>query len=168
MSNTAVYAVETKVLASDRDRFINFILDSFSSFITIIISGYVVVMIGNIFNWDIFSIWNKFVIESTYSACLSFLMINYLVLEGLFGRSFGKLITGTIVVNKNGLKPGFYTIFIRTLCRLIPFDMVSFLSKSGRIWHDSISKTYVVNKDALEKEMELFYGLNLIGKNEAN
>lgn len=64
--------------------------------------------------------------------------------EGIFGRSLGKFITGTIVVDENGQKPSFGTIFKRTLCRLIPFDALSFLGSRG--WHDSISDTYVVNK----------------------
>jgi uncharacterized RDD family membrane protein YckC len=86
----------------------------------------------------------------------------------LFGRSFGKLITGTVVVNKNGLRPTFESILIRTFCRLIPFDGLSFLGKSGRIWHDSLSKTYVVNRKALKEEMKLFSDLDLIGINELN
>ncbi|MFH6998343.1 RDD family protein [Flavobacterium sp. FlaQc-57] len=167
MSNN-VYIVEKKLLASDRDRFINCILDFLSVFITMFVSSLIVIIVGNVFNWDIFSIWEKFIIDSRYLACLSFLMFNYFVLEWLFGRTMGKLVTGTIVVNKNGLKPDFGVIFIRTLCRLIPLDALSFLGKSEMFWHDSISKTYVVEKKELERDMEIFYSLNLIGVKEAN
>ncbi|OXG09556.1 RDD family protein [Flavobacterium araucananum] len=96
-------------------------------------------------------------------------MLNYLVMEWFFGRSFGKLMTGTIVVDKNGIKPGFDVIFIRTLCRLIPFDPLSFLGKSGRLWHDSLSNTYVVNKKVLDENVKMFHEFNLIGiKEEIN
>ncbi|MCY1461177.1 hypothetical protein D9M71_788050 [compost metagenome] len=66
------------------------------------------------------------------------------------------------------MRPNFKAICIRTLCRLIPFDALSFLGKSERIWHDSISKTFVVEKKDLENDMEMFYSLNLIGVNDAN
>ena len=166
--NNSSYVLEKKVMASDGDRFINCILDFFFVFVTIFIFSFVVVIAGNIFNLDVFSIWEKIIIEDTYLVLFGFLLFNYLALEWLFGRSFGKLITGTIVVNENGLKPGFKSILIRTLCRLIPFDGLSFLGKSGKIWHDSLSKTYVVNRKELKEKIKLFSDLNLIGNNELN
>jgi len=166
--NNSSYVLEKKVMASDGDRFINCILDFFFVFVTIFIFSFVVVIAGNIFNLDVFSIWEKIIIEDTYLVLFGFLLFNYLVFEWLFGRSFGKLITGTIVVNENGLKPGFKSILIRTFCRLIPFDGLSFLGKSGKIWHDSLSKTYVVNRKELKEKIKLFSDLNLIGNNELN
>src|SRR5690606_21846162 len=88
----------------------------------------------------------------------------YSFTEGLFGRSLGKFITGTVVVDENGEKPSFSVIFKRTLCRLIPFDGFSFLGSRG--WHDSISDTFVVNKKDLENEVKLFHEFNLIGNSE--
>jgi uncharacterized RDD family membrane protein YckC len=166
--NNSTYVLEKKLLASDGDRFINCILDFLFVFVTIFIFSFFVVIVGNIFNWDVFSIWEKIIINDMYLVLFSFLMLNYLVLETLSGRSFGKLFTGTIIVNENGLKPGFKSILIRTLCRLIPFDALSFLGKSGKIWHDSLSKTYVVNRKELKEEIKLFSDLNLIGNNELN
>lgn len=92
-------------------------------------------------------------------------LIYYLVLEGLFARSIAKFITGTVVVDENGEKPDFATVFKRSLCRFIPFDAFTFLGGS-RGWHDSISNTYVVNKKALEEEMRMFHEFNLIGSTE--
>jgi len=34
----------------------------------------------------------------------------------------------------------------RTLCRLIPFDALSFLFNDSVGWHDTLSKTRIVNK----------------------
>jgi uncharacterized RDD family membrane protein YckC len=98
----------------------------------------------------------------------SFSIFYYLVFEFFFGRTIGKFITGSVVVNENGLKPNFRIVCVRTLSRFIPFDALSFLTKSGRIWHDSISKTYVVEKKDLERDMEIFYSLNFIGAKEIN
>jgi len=75
----------------------------------------------------------------------------YVAIEGLTGRSIGKLITGTKVVTENGSKPSFMNFVGRNLCRLIPFDGLSFLMKNNRGWHDSISKTWVVKSSYLTK-----------------
>lgn len=166
MDNTT-YILDERLSSSDRRRFANCILDFFFGFFTLFAFSLFVVIVGNIFNWDIYSIWDNIIINYTYSVLFVFIILNYLVLEYFFGRSFGKLITGGIVVNKNGLKPGFGAILIRTLCRLIPFDALSFLGKSGRIWHDSLSNTYVVNKKALGQDIK-FKELNLIGVKEVN
>ncbi|POY37478.1 RDD family protein [Solitalea longa] len=70
----------------------------------------------------------------------------YFVLETVLGQTIGKLITGTKVVDDFGNKPKVLKVLVRTLCRLIPFEAISFLfTPMG--WHDSISKTYVVKKN---------------------
>ena len=73
------------------------------------------------------------------------IMITYYVLfEFLGGRTPGKYITGTRVVNEEGLKPTIWQVLGRTICRFIPFEAFSFFSANGRGWHDSIAKTYVI------------------------
>ncbi len=66
----------------------------------------------------------------------------YLLFEGLWGRTPGKFIMGTLVVTATGLRPRFMQVFKRTLCRFIPFEPLSFFGQRG--WHDSISDTRVV------------------------
>ncbi len=68
----------------------------------------------------------------------------YLGFEWAFGRTVGKLITGTRVVSASGERVGFGGIVGRTLCRLIPFEAFSFLGAEARGWHDSMTNTYVV------------------------
>lgn len=166
MSNS-IYVVEKKIFASDGDRFINCILDFVFILVTLFVITFLIVIVGNIIQWDIFRIWKDILTHlGPPLVFLSFSIFYYLVFKALFRRAIAKFITRTIVVNKNGLKPGFGAIFIRTLCRLIPFDALSFLGKSGRIWHDSISNTYVVYKKDLKRDKEMFYDLNLIGINE--
>ncbi|WP_338841443.1 RDD family protein [Flavobacterium ginsenosidimutans] len=162
----SMYILDKKLFASERKRFVGGIVDFIFVFVSVFISGLIIVIIGNIFNWDIFSIWGRFINDSTYLALFTFLMFNYLFLESFFGATMGKFATGIIVVTENGTKPNFGRIFIRTLCRLIPFDVFSFLGKSGMFWHDSFSKTYVVDKRGLERDLENFYSIDLIGQNE--
>lgn len=74
---------------------------------------------------------------------ITFYFLYYFISEFIFGRTFGKFLTGTKVIDYEDKKPNFTALLIRNLCRLIPFDGFSYLiSENG--WHDSISKTYVI------------------------
>ncbi|GGY18966.1 hypothetical protein GCM10008098_08900 [Rhodanobacter panaciterrae] len=68
----------------------------------------------------------------------------YCFFEGIWARTPGKLVLGTIVVSQGGDKPSFGQIVGRTLCRFIPFEAFSFFGEEGEGWHDSIPKTQVV------------------------
>ena len=77
---------------------------------------------------------------------LLFSTLYYLLLEGLSGRTLGKLLTGTIVVNSISYKKAtFDKILIKTFSRLIPFDAFSFLMSYPKGWHDALSCTTVIN-----------------------
>jgi len=76
-----------------------------------------------------------------------FTMGYYFFLESAFGKSVGKMITGTKVVNAWGEQPDLGSIALRSVCRLIPFEAFSFFGPKTIGWHDSLSKTYVVRKD---------------------
>ena len=90
----------------------------------------------------------------------------YFFLEVLTQRSLGKLITGTIVTDENGNRPSVGSILARTFCRVIPFDGLSFLGNNARGWHDTISKTYVVNAKKLEADKLNFENLEKLGQLE--
>jgi len=67
-----------------------------------------------------------------------------IILEGIFNRTLGKLVTGTIVISSRTFeKPSFGQILGRSFSRLIPFDGLSFISSNPRGWHDSIPNTMV-------------------------
>lgn len=70
----------------------------------------------------------------------------YVVFEGLFQVTPGKLITGTRVVDSNGHKPTFFQIFVRSLTRFVPFEPLSFFGSSKSGWHDRWSDTRVVQR----------------------
>ncbi|WP_462319563.1 hypothetical protein [Marinilabilia sp.] len=51
------------------------------------------------------------------------------------------------MVTETGESPGFRTILIRSLCRFIPFDALSFLGGEESGWHDRISGTRVISRN---------------------
>jgi uncharacterized RDD family membrane protein YckC len=78
-----------------------------------------------------------------YVIAFGTMFIYYGLSESLTGRTLGKLATGTRVVNNKGITPSVNEILLRTLCRFVPFDALSFFGDSG--WHDDWSKTKVVS-----------------------
>lgn len=75
-------------------------------------------------------------------------LLFYVTQESLLGRTVGKIIMGTRVVDYTGRHPTFSRILLRTFCRFIPFEQFSFLFAGGRGWHDRFSGTYVINTRA--------------------
>jgi uncharacterized RDD family membrane protein YckC len=67
--------------------------------------------------------------------------------EGLIGRTPGKMITGTQVINEQGQPISFWQALGRSFSRLIPFDALTFISRvRPRGLHDKVSSTWVVDK----------------------
>ncbi len=88
----------------------------------------------------------------------------YTICETIFdGKSLAKFITGTTVKRRDREEFGFKEAILRSLCRMIPFDALSFLGTDGKGWHDSITKTVVVD-DKLYKENEEENSIEMIGK----
>lgn len=71
-------------------------------------------------------------------------IVYYIMMEALFQRTIGKLVTGTRVVTADGGLPGFGQVVGRTFARLIPFEAFSFLGKIPTGWHDTLSGTRVI------------------------
>lgn len=93
------------------------------------------------------------------------LLVYYFAMESLAkGKTVGKLITNTKVVNLSGETPDAGNILKRTFCRMIPFNALSFLGNEARGWHDSISDTYVVDVKTFELEKQKQFALEEIGQ----
>jgi uncharacterized RDD family membrane protein YckC len=75
---------------------------------------------------------------------LFIMLLYYCIFESAAGRTLGKFVTGTKVINEKGELPGFANILGRTLCRFIPFEPFSFFGGGPGGWHDTISGTRVV------------------------
>ncbi|KQR92495.1 hypothetical protein ASG01_11290 [Chryseobacterium sp. Leaf180] len=69
----------------------------------------------------------------------------YPFFEIVFGSTPAKFLTESRVITSQATNPQSGNIFLRTLCRHIPFDAVSFFWKTG--WHDRFSETYVVKEE---------------------
>jgi uncharacterized RDD family membrane protein YckC len=77
---------------------------------------------------------------------VSITILYYTLYEGFTkGRTFGKMVTGTIAIKEDGSPFTFKDAFLRSLCRLIPFEALSTLF-NYRPWHDTFTKTAVVKK----------------------
>jgi uncharacterized RDD family membrane protein YckC len=94
-------------------------------------------------------------------------IVYYGLFESVFMRTPAKFITNTMVVNRDGTTPDNSRIFLRTLCRQIPFESISFLGRPAIGWHDSLSKTLVV--DIYEfKKAKRNAEVDIINNNEEN
>ncbi|MGL5889904.1 MAG: RDD family protein, partial [Bacteroidia bacterium] len=69
----------------------------------------------------------------------------YLLSDAVFKVTPGKAFTGTFVVDANGNPATTKQLIGRCFARLIPFDALSFLARTG--WHDSVSGTTVVKQE---------------------
>lgn len=158
-NNQKKFTVTDEILASHSQRFLNLLMDYIGQLFLFIIAFSIALTIAETNgNKDFAANFAKNdIAQYTFVACIS--LVYYNVFEIFFARTIGKFITQTIVVDENGEKPNHERILVRTLCRLIPFNALSFLGVYGRGWHDTISKTYVVNKKALDEKKRLFYSL---------
>ncbi len=125
-------------IATSGKRFLNLILDMIFYYIFVIIVGFI---LGILIALKIINPINPYIVS------FSALFIYYTFLEAFGGRTVGKLITGTKVVNKEGSKITFIQAFLRTICRNIPFEALSFFGDKGRPvgWHDLITGTRVID-----------------------
>ncbi|AYN67483.1 RDD family protein [Euzebyella marina] len=118
--------------ANKKNRFVNFLVDI--SIIAIFNSS-LIYFLGDI--EDSFRL--------IFRTGLAFSLGYYAFMESVFQKTLGKFLTKTKVVDENGDKPSGKQIFTRTLCRLIPFDPLTFLfERKGYKFHDSLSKTMVI------------------------
>ena len=162
-----VYTISEDVIASQGQRFGNFIIDFVARLIITFIVGMLLAILAQLTEQPGITDWLTNMGRITeYLVDFAFMLIYYIIMETLFSRSIGKYITKTIVVMEDGSKPDAATIIKRSFCRYIPFDGLSFFGTPSRGWHDSISNTYVVRKEDFEREKELFYSFEQIGNSE--
>jgi uncharacterized RDD family membrane protein YckC len=82
------------------------------------------------------------------------LVVYYMVFETLCnGRTIGKMICGTRAMTTEGEIMSAGTVMKRTLCRIVPFDGLSFLGAIGNGWHDRWSDTMVVTENSYQASL---------------
>lgn len=131
-------------LASAGKRFGNYIIDIIAFWILIILLGviYGVFLVATDSD-DVTADGSADVL--LYIIVYGIYFLYFYGMEAAFQKTLGKMITKTKVVTMDGQKPTNTNILGRTACRFIPFDAFSFLGSKAIGWHDSISKTYVIN-----------------------
>lgn len=126
-------------------------------------------VLGLISEWTDNSIFIDWLDDATplddYLFSYAVLVSYYIISEGLSQRTIGKYITNTIVVDEFGNKPPLKNIVVRSFCRLIPFDGLTFFNDS-RGWHDRFSDTYLFKKNVLDRKISLEKDFDEIGKSE--
>ena len=103
-------------------RFLNWLIDRAVLFaLTVAMLAILVAVDGEHWadRYDALGFWWQSLLQ------LALALVYYVALEGFFGISIGKLITGTRVVDERGRAPTPVQAAIRTLCRFIPFEPLS-------------------------------------------
>lgn len=158
-TNKKPFRVTNDIVASLAQRFVNWLIDMIVQTILLLILFTIIVTIAHSYGNKTLASYLLLnpIGQFTFGAIIR--LIYYIFLETLTARTLGKVITQTIVVDENGNPPTHEVILIRSLCRLIPFYEVSFFGIPPRGWHDSLSKTFVVDKRMLEEAKRKFYSL---------
>jgi len=151
--NYKEFKVTDEMLASQRNRFVNLIIDRLAYYLIIMFVGVIIYVIAELLGFDKVIFWMENITKAMdYLITFSVMFVYYLTMESLIGKTVGKATTRTMVVLENGEKPSSKEIALRTVSRFVPFDIFSFLGTPSRGWHDSWSNTYVVKEAILKPE----------------
>ncbi len=141
--------------ASMSKRFVNYIIDSIVVFIILFLIAFTLEILypGLISESNIGSLSERLVGIISYGIIMSFTEI---VSQG---KSIGKLITGTKVIEEDGSSLSIGKAIIRNFIRAIPFDAFSAFGNPCKPWHDSWSQTIVVDEKllALQVKKDIFF-----------
>jgi uncharacterized RDD family membrane protein YckC len=151
------FTITDDLLASKGERFLNFIIDLLIIYIIAVCIVATINIIGDVTSSYGISNWVKSLslIENLFFG-LVILFFYYAFTEMYFSRTFAKYFTKTMVVRVDGSKPNTKNFMIRTVSRLNPIDPFSFLGKTERGLHDTLSATYVVKKHEFVEKKKLF------------
>ncbi len=125
-------------------RFANFLLDWIFMVLIGVLFGFLLGILLAIISPDSLNLFETDNILLEYFLNFLIGMVYYSFFEAITGQTPAKYITKTRVVNEQGEKPDLNSILIRSLCRYIPFEPFSFLGSDNKGWHDTISKTQVI------------------------
>lgn len=134
--------------ASQGQRFLNYLIDNILMRFTITyITGYGIgFTLAYFFPQFIKTFLDNRNAMTTFVIAYMIVIFNYIIyytiLEKLLhGKTVGKFITGTHAIRMDGNELTFKDALLRSICRLIPFEM---FSGFGIPWHDSLTDTKVV------------------------
>ena len=145
-------AHEEYIDASQGSRFLNWLVDNlFMQFVLSFATGYIVGFILSI-------VAPEFMLSLAYEEetsgkvlLLSFVIgyfnyfVYYTICEAAFkGYTLGKLLTGTRAVRNDGQALTFKDAILRSLSRMVPFEVFSALGNPSNPWHDTWTNTRVI------------------------
>ncbi|OCB76852.1 RDD family protein [Flavobacterium crassostreae] len=155
--NPEHYRISEHLFATKTQRFLHFVLDSLFSYILILSAGTTLVLAGETFGYPSLSEWvETMTLLEIIVYSIGIIFLYYFLTEVYFARTPAKILTKTIVVKYDGTKPTIQNIFYRTWSRFIPLEWFSYLGTATIGWHDALSRTYVVHKQALLKDRVSF------------
>lgn len=132
-------------IVSSGTRLIHTIVDSICLFILIFFLSFILGLFSFIFG-DFLNINDLTIPLLEFTTILLAFFLYFVYMEFKFQKTVGKYITKTKVIMNDGRKPDINEIFIRTACRLIPLDNISFIiTKNG--FHDRLSNTIVIKEE---------------------
>jgi uncharacterized RDD family membrane protein YckC len=138
--------------ASQGSRFFNLLIDFlFMRFALSYATGYVIGYVLSIIAPD-FLLSLAYASETSGEMILFSLILGYFnfivyytFCEALFnGYTLGKIITGTRAIRLDGNKLTFKDALLRSLSRIVPFEIFSGLGSPCNPWHDTWTKTWVI------------------------
>jgi len=130
-----------KMKASQHKRFLNFLIDFYIQIIILLIIFNTLSLIFNGISYD----ENNFILNLFLD--IIFMLAYYVFFESIWGKTPAKFITKTKVLKKDETPTDLKTILLRSICRIIPFDILSFLFSRNPIgWHDRFSQTIVIDE----------------------
>ncbi|MGK4566250.1 RDD family protein [Flavobacterium sp. 3HN19-14] len=170
MQHSSKFTVDDDILATHGQRIANYLLDYLMQII-LMFGVFIVYVFIAAFNGQT----ENDIVETTehmskigqYTIGLVVVLVYYNFFEILFSRTIGKFITKTVVVDEFGEKPTANAILLRSICRVIPLEFVTFLGTPPRGWHDRLSNTYVVQTELLENKRKSFHSFNEIGNQQS-
>jgi uncharacterized RDD family membrane protein YckC len=129
------------VIASVGKRFLNYLIDLIVFYVIMFVLG--ILLVRQIYEWRLESGEAAATLKLQLVAIFILLLYYFLCEAFSGGRTIGKFVTGTKVVNEDGTDITMNTALLRTLCRLVPFEPLS--TFGGRPWHDKWTRTYVID-----------------------
>jgi uncharacterized RDD family membrane protein YckC len=158
--------IPKEVLANKSQRFINFCIDFIVRIFIFLGIGFIVGIADQFLMTNyVSSLENMNRLQEIFIELL-LVSVYYLLMEILTARTIGKFITGTMVVDYYGNKASSQHIVMRTLCRFVPFDPLSFLGEDGKGWHDKWSQTLVVDVKKFNEDKRRRHEFDELGVSE--
>lgn len=135
-------------LASQGKRFLNYIIDYIAIQVLAMVAGFVIgalIAVGTMTDGTLDQESETLLQIAGFAVGIIVSLGYFVLMEAVFKKTLGKLVTGTIVVTADGGSPSFGQILGRSLARFIPFEAFSYLFGKPPVgWHDSLSGTRVI------------------------